>query len=90
MVGISCHSMALYTKGEYTTGWTGAGASKSDKKVSLTIRALLLIYVIGTYSLSTSDWCECAIEQHTTQMLRHDRLDRWLLLRALTCEGWGR
>lgn len=28
------YHLTASTQGEYTTGWTGSGASKSDKKVS--------------------------------------------------------
>ena len=79
MVGISCRSMALYTKGEYTTGWTGAGASKSDKKVSYNTWALLCIYVIETHNMRTPDWREYSIKQHTVSMLRYGFSDRWSL-----------
>jgi len=32
------YNYTYFVKGEYTTGWTGTGASKSDKKVRVPVR----------------------------------------------------
>jgi len=31
------YDYTYFVKGEYTTGWTGYGASKSDKKVRISV-----------------------------------------------------